>query len=476
MRGTARVLLTLALGLATFMQVLDTSIANVSIPSIAVDLDAKPNQGTWIITAFIASNAIAMPLTGWLSRRFGEVRLFVWSTLLFTFASLLCGLAPNLGSLVAARVIQGAVAGPMIPLSQSLLVRNYPVERRAFGLATWSTVAIVAPILGPIVGGWITDNFHWSLIFYINLPIGLLAALMIRYLLRDRETQKTRQPLDRTGLLLLVAAVGASQVMFGQGKDLAWFDSSIIVGLAVVALLALVLFVVRELTVPYPVVDLHLFNGRNFLIGTLALSLGYAVYFANLVILPLWLQTYMGYSATDAGLVTAPIGLLPLLLCTVLAGHMRRFDLRLWGAASFFIFAATFYWCGHFDLEVAASEIVLVRLLQGLAITMFFVPLTTLAIDGLPSQLMASASGLITFTRYIGASIGVAVSITYWEHRAAYHHTALHASNDLSIPDQDVLQQAVMLATNDFFNFSAAIFVALVLLVCLASPTKTASE
>lgn len=458
------------------MQVLDTSIANVSIPSITADLGAKPNQGTWIITAFIVSNAIAMPLTGWLSRRFGEVRLFVWSTLLFTAASLLCGLAPSLGWLVAARVIQGAVAGPMIPLSQSLLVRNYPIERRAFGLATWSTVAIVAPILGPIVGGWITDNFHWPLIFYINLPIGLLAALMIRHLLRDRETPKTRQPLDRTGLLLLVVAVGASQVLFDQGKDLAWFDSSIIVGLAVVAPLALVLFVARELTVPCPVVDLHLFAGRNFLIGTLALSLGYAVYFANLVILPLWLQTHMGYTATSAGLVTAPIGLLPLLLCTVLARHMRRIDLRLWGVAAFVVFAATSWWSGHFDLNVAASEIVLVRLFQGLAVTMFFVPLTTLAIEGLPSQLMASASGLITFTRYVAASIGVSVSITFWEHRTAYHYAALGVPDDRSSAEQNALQQAVMFATNDFFNFSAAIFGALILLVWLARPTAAARE
>src|SRR6185369_6811208 len=317
LHGRQLVLGTVALSLATFMNVLDSSIANVSIPAIAGDFGVSPNQGTWVITSFAVANAIAVPLTGWLTLRFGTVKLFTLSVLLFVLASWLCGAAPNLETLIALRVVQGLVAGPMIPLSQTLLLASYPKEKAGTALAMWSVTTLVAPVAGPLLGGWITDNMSWPWIFYINVPVGLGAAAVTWMIYRQRETATRKLPIDAVGLALLVVWVGALQVMLDKGKDLDWFHSGTIVALAVVAALGLALFVVWELTDEHPVVDLRLFKRRNFTMGALALSLGYGVFFGNVVLLPLWLQQYMGYTATYAGMALAPVGLLAILLSPV---------------------------------------------------------------------------------------------------------------------------------------------------------------
>ena len=495
--GASLVFLTLGLGMATFMQVLDTSIANVSIPAIAGDLAVSPNQGTWVITSFTVSNAIAMPLTGWLSRRFGEVRLFALSTLLFTLASWLCGLAPNLPLLIAARVMQGAVAGPMIPLSQSLLIGNYPPERKTLALVLWSMTAVVAPIMGPILGGWITDNFTWPWIFFINIPVGLASAFMTWRLLQGRESTIVRQPIDMFGLILLVVGIGALQIMLDKGNEMDWFESNQLIVLGLLALVTLTIFIIWELYEEHPVVDLYLYGQGNFLVGSVVLSFGYMAFFGNLVMLPLWLQTEMGYTATWAGLVTAPVGILPLLVSTALARHMHRLDLRLWGAMSFAIFGLISYWYSGFNTDIGPANIVVPRVIQGLGIVTFFVPLTTLTLAGLPPNMIASASGLMTFTRIIGASFGTSLSITLWERRTAYHHSVLvenatpyspvtadtlaglhgagfDGSNDLAVLDQLAHHQAVMLATNDFFLFSALLFAVLMVIVWFARPSGSA--
>ncbi|HJV97211.1 MAG TPA: DHA2 family efflux MFS transporter permease subunit, partial [Albitalea sp.] len=295
--GSALALVTVGLSLGTFMQVLDTTISNVSIPAIAGDLAASPNQGTWVITSFAVSNAIMLPITGWLARRVGEVRLFVAATLLFTVASWLCGLATNLPMLIAFRVLQGAVAGPMIPLSQSLLLANYPPEKKGMALALWSMTVIVAPIFGPILGGWITDNISWPWIFYINIPVGFLSAFITWELLRQRDTETVRHPIDGVGLALLIVGIGCLQILLDKGNELDWFGSPLIVALAVVSAVALSFFIAWELTEAHPVVDLQLFRNRNFAIGTIVLSLAYLTFFGNVVILPLWLQTQMEYTA-----------------------------------------------------------------------------------------------------------------------------------------------------------------------------------
>ena len=489
--GSSLILLTLGLSLGTFMQVLDSSIANVSLPHISGDLAVSPNQGTWVITSFGVSNAIALPLTGWLTRRFGDVRLFVASTLLFTLASWLCGLAPSLPLLIAARVLQGAVAGPMIPLSQSLLLANYPPEKKGLALALWSTTVIVAPILGPILGGWITDNISWPWIFYINLPFGLLSAFLTWTLLGRRSSATRSVPIDKVGLFLLVVGVGALQILLDKGNDLDWFESQVIVVLAVVAVACLAVLVVWELTDRHPVVDLHLFAERNFLVGTIILSIGYLVFFGNVVILPLWLQTNMGYTATWAGLAAAPIGLLPVILSAVVGKNMHRIDLRIWASFSFAVFAAVSFWNSHFNTDVTFAQIVLPRLLMGAGVATFFVPLTALTLSGIPDSLLPSATGLSNFSRILAGSFGTSLSITLWDRRESYHYSVLasHVSafdpnvtealgplaspaTDPALLDRIIGQQSLLLATNDIFWLSGAFILSLMILVWLAKPPR----
>src|SRR5216110_2340968 len=330
LEGSARIWGTIALSAATFMNVLDTSIANVSLPAIAGDLGVSSTQGTWVITSFAVANAIAVPLTGWLTQRYGQVRLFLATTALFVAASFLCGLALSMPMLVFFRVVQGAVAGPMIPLSQTLLLSTYQREKAGVALATFSLTILVAPVVGPLLGGWITDNFSWPWIFYINVPVGLVALGMTWMIYRDRETPRVKRPIDGVGLALLVVWVGALQLMLDKGKDLDWFESPEIAALAIAAALAFCLFLAWELTEAHPVVDLSLFRNRNFSTGTLAISLAYAAYFGSIVLLPLWLQQYMGYTATDAGLVLAPVGVLALVLTPIVGRTTGKVDPRVY--------------------------------------------------------------------------------------------------------------------------------------------------
>src|SRR3984885_3742730 len=255
---------TIALSLAVFMNVLDTSIANVSLPAIAGDLGVSPDQGTWVITSFGVANAISLPLTGWLTRRFGQVKLFTSSLVLFVIASFLCALAPNIGMLIFFRVVQGAVAGPMIPLSQALLLSSYPKSRSSTALSMWGITSLVAPEVGPVLGGWITDNIAWPWIFYINIPVGVAAGIATWTIYRKRETPTRQLPIDKVGLGLVVIWVGSTQVLLDKGKDLDWFNSGEIITLAVLAVVGFILFLIWELTEEHPIVDLTLFKRRNF--------------------------------------------------------------------------------------------------------------------------------------------------------------------------------------------------------------------
>jgi len=489
LHGPTLILLTLGLSLGTFMQVLDTSIANVSLPAISGDLAVSPNQGTWVITSFAVSNAIALPLTGWLSRRFGDVRLFVLSALLFSLASWLCGLASSLPTLIAARVLQGAVAGPMVPLSQSLLLNNYPPEKKGLALALWSMTVVVAPILGPILGGWITDNINWPWIFYINLPVGLLSAFLTWTIIGERSSATEVVPIDTVGLVLLVLGVGALQILLDKGNELDWFGSDTIVMLAIVSAVALSVLVVWELTDRHPVVDFNLFGQRNFLVGTVILSIGYLVFFGNVVILPLWLQTNMGYTATQSGLAAAPIGILPVFLSALVGKNMNKLDLRVWASFSFAVFAAVSFWNSHFNTDVSFQQIVMPRLLMGFGVATFFVPLTALTLADIPPHMMASATGLSNFSRILAGSFGTSLSITLWDRRADFHHSTLtshisafdtrladtfgslaNPATDPAMLEQIINQQAVLMATNDIFWLSGCFFVGLMLLVWLARP------
>ena len=499
LQGFTLVLLTLALGLGTFMQVLDTSIANVSLPAISGDLAVTPNQGTWVITSFAVSNAIALALTGWLSRRFGQVRLFALSTLLFTLASWLCGLAPNLPLLIAARVLQGAVAGPMIPLSQALLLANYPSDKKGLALALWSITVMVAPIMGPIMGGWITDNISWPWIFYINIPVGIFSSFLTWRLLHKRESEMVKIPVDKIGLFLLVLGIGALQILLDKGNELDWFESKQILALTVVSVVALTFLIAWELTEKHPIIDLHLFRSRNFLIGVVTLSIGYMVFFGNMVILPLWLQTQMGYTATWAGLAAAPIGILSIFITPLVGKNMHKLDLRIWASASFAVFAGISYWNSYFNTDATFWQLVTPRLIMGIGVSCFFVPLMSLTLSDIPPHLLASATGMSNFVRILGGSFGTSLCITLWDRRAGYHHEMLAervtefspVTNDAlttlggleqplsfsyAMLEHNMQQQAVMLATNEIFWLSSLMFAGLMLLVWFARPGQPVAK
>jgi DHA2 family multidrug resistance protein len=493
LEGSVRMWGTLALSAATFMNVLDSSIANVSLPAIAGDLGVSPNQGTWVITSFAVANAISVPLTGWLSQRFGQVRVFVSSVLLFVLSSWLCGLAPNMTTLIAFRAFQGFVAGPMIPLSQSLLLASYPKALAGLAMAMWSMTVLIAPVVGPLLGGWITDNIAWPWIFYINIPVGIMAATGIWSIFRKRENVIHKLPIDGVGLAALVIWVGAMQIMLDNGKDLDWFHSNFIVALVVTAVLGFIFFVIWELTEKHPVVDLSLFAGRNFWAGTVAISVGYGVFFGNVVLLPLWLQQYMGYTATEAGMVLAPVGVLALILSPIVGKSLGRFDARPFATFSFLVFALVLWMRSLFNTQADFDTIMVPTIIQGIAMAFFFIPLTTVALSGLPQERIPAATGLFNFVRISAGGFGTSITTTLWENRAAMHHAHLsEAVNNGSQVARSTLagleaagmsseqalaqinrlvdQQSFMLAANDLFYVSALIFVVLIPLIWLTHP------
>ncbi|MBS0290104.1 MAG: DHA2 family efflux MFS transporter permease subunit [Proteobacteria bacterium] len=495
-KGFQLVVLTIAVSLGIFMNVLDTSIANVAIPTIAGNVGVSPDEGTWVITSFTVSMAIVLPLTGWLAKRFGEVRLYTICTLLFTLTSILCGLSTSLPMLVFFRVLQGIVAGPMIPLSQSLLLANYPPEKKGLATGLWAMVAVAGPVLGPILGGYITDNYSWPWIFYINMPVGLCSAYFTWRILNQRETPVKKIRVDYIGLILLAIGVGSLQVLLDKGQDLDWFDSNFIVSLAIISSISLITFLIWELTEENPIVDLSLFKNRNFTIGTLALSLGYMIYFGSVVILPLWLQTQMTYTPTWAGLATAPIGIIPLFLSPIIGRVMGITDLRLFSSFGFLIFAICSFWTANFNTSVTFDLIALVRLIQGIGVPCFFIPTLSILFSGLKNEKIASAAGLSNFMRILAGSFGTSITVTLWNHRESVHQSNLvenltnyHEPMAIVISKLQeigfignanyaqimkiIIQQAYMMSTNDVFWISGYCFLGLLILIWFAKPPFT---
>ncbi|MCO8590553.1 DHA2 family efflux MFS transporter permease subunit [Burkholderia multivorans] len=495
LQGGQLVIGTIAVSLAVFMNVLDTSIANVAIPTISGDLGVSSDQGTWVITSFAVANAISVPLTGWLTDRIGQVRLFLASIILFVISSWMCGLSPTLPFLLASRVLQGAVAGPMIPLSQSLLLASYPRAKAPMALALWSMTTLIAPVAGPILGGWISDNYSWPWIFYVNIPVGIAAAIATWSIYRTRESTVRRAPIDGVGLALLVLWVGSLQIMLDKGKDLDWFASTTIVALALIAIISFAFFVIWELTAEHPVVDLSLFRMRNFSGGTIALSVGYGLYFGNLVLLPLWLQTQIGYTATDAGLVMAPVGLFAILLSPLTGKFLPRTDPRYIATAAFLIFALCFWMRSRYTTGVDEWSLMLPTFVQGIAMAGFFIPLVSITLSGLPGHRIPAASGLSNFVRIMCGGVGTSIFQTAWDHRNNFHHAqlveqtnpynptfnqAVTQMNNLGLTRDQAhglinnmaTQQAAQLGVNDLFYISAAIFVLLIALIWITKPER----
>ncbi|MBK9132829.1 MAG: DHA2 family efflux MFS transporter permease subunit [Betaproteobacteria bacterium] len=488
--GTTLALGTLSLSLATFMNVLDSTIANVSIPAIAGDMGVSPTQGTWVITSFGVANAVSVPLTGWLTQRFGAVRLFTTSVVLFVLASWLCGFAPTLEWLVFFRVLQGLVAGPMMPLSQTLLMSSYPPARVGMALALWGMTTLVAPVAGPLLGGWITDNFSWPWIFYINVPVGLAAAALTWSIYRKRETPVRKLPIDTIGLALLVLWIGSLQLMLDLGKEYDWFAHPAIITLALVALVGFAFFLVWELTDKHPVVDLRLFARRNFGFGVATLSVAYGLFFGNVVLLPLWLQQWMGYDATAAGMALAPVGLLAIVLTPLVGRKVGQWDPRWMATFAFAMFALVMGQRAGFTPQSDFAHILVPTVLQGAAVAFFFIPLTTLSLAGIGPERLPAAAGLSNFVRMTAGAFGVSVSTTLWESRAQLHRAhlverlgagdpalqqalaalqagGLDATQAMAQLSRLIDQQVFTRAANDIFLVSSWIFIGLTLAVWL---------
>ena len=493
LQGGALVLLTIAVAFSTFMEVLDMTIVNVSVPHIAGSLGVSPSEGTWTISSYALASAIMQPLTGWLARRFGEVRTFITSVALFVVFSMLCGMATSMPMLVICRLAQGAGSGPMVALSLSLLLASYPRAKQGIALALWAMTVVVAPIFGPILGGWLTDNFSWPWIFYINVPVGALAALITWVLLRKRETRTFKMPIDVVGLVLLVVGVGALQFMLDNGNDNDWFASPMILALGIIALVCLTFLIVWELHAKHPVVDLSLFKSRNFTVAVIALSLGMMAFFGINVVFPLWLQITLGYTATWAGLASAPVGVLAFLMATVIGANIQRLELRAVVTFAFVVFAATSFWFACFDSSASFGTLVLPRFVMGIGIACFFIPLNQMYLSGLSADQVASASGLANFCRTLGSSISTAATVTLWQHRGDYHHAALtehitsaspaatsflqqlrhgglSPTQSLGMVEQLITREALTLAVNDVYIVCAAMFLAMIPLLWFARP------
>ncbi len=488
MTGTALAITAIALALGTFMQVLDTTIANVSIPTIAGNLGVSASQGTWVVTSFAVSNGVSVPLTGWLMQRYGVVKTFVGSVLLFTAASFLCGISWSLGSLIVFRVIQGAVSGPMIPGSQALLLSIFPSERRGTALGVWSMTTLVAPVCGPLLGGYISDNWSWPWIFFINVPIGLICGFLSWRNLASRETPTRRLPVDTMGLSLLVVWVGSLQVMLDTGKDADWFNSPAVVALAIVAVIGFLAWLIWETTQENPIVDLSLFRSRNFAIGTIAYSLSYAIFFGNNLLLPLWLQTQVGYIATWAGLVAAPSGVVALLCTPIVTRVMGKIDTRIAASAAIVAFAISYFMRARYTPDANFMAYIMPMLVQGFSMSVFFVALITITLAEIPVARTPSAAGLSNFSRYTAGSFAASITTTVWDNRETLHQNRLAENAPLSIMDgaieqlkhigmssgqaltsitSNVVRQAYAMASIDFFWISGWLMLFLIPLVWL---------
>jgi MFS transporter, DHA2 family, multidrug resistance protein len=438
-------LIGVVVALAAFMEVLDTSIANVALPYMAGSLGASTDESTWVLTSYLVSNAIVLPISGWFASTIGRKRFFMICLVIFTISSLLCGIAPSLGAIILFRVLQGAGGGGLQPMAQAILADTFPPEKRGIAFALYGVTVVVAPTVGPTLGGWITDNYTWRWIFFINLPIGILALYLVYRLIEDPPWAKRAAgagiKIDYIGVALLTLGVGALQVMLDKGQEDDWFASHFILTLAILAAVGLVSLVIWEWFRKDPIIDVHMFKNLNFLGANFMMFVLGIMLFSSLVMMPLYLQTLMGYTAESAGLVLSGGGLILLFLMPVAGVLSSKVQARFLIAFGWLTLSlAMYYSTQHLDLEISFRAAAVLRVIQVFGLGFLFVPVTLVSYIGMPAEKSNSVSGLINFMRNIGSSIGTSMVTTLIARRAQFHQVYLVAHVN---PGQPTFTQAV---------------------------------
>ena len=498
--------------LATFMEVLDTSVANVALPHIAGNLSSTTDEATWVLTAYLVANAIVLPLSGWFSTLFGRKRFYMTCVLLFTVSSAVCGLAPSLTVLIVCRVIQGLGGGALQPVSQAILRETFPREKQGMAMAVYGMGVVLAPVIGPTLGGWITDNFTWRWIFLINIPVGICSLLLTSLLIFDppyltRRSRAQGLKIDYIGLGLLATGLGALEIALDEGQRKDWFSSSGIVAAIAIAIVALVSVVFWELRQKDPVVDFHLLKDRNFAISTLTMFILGFVLYGSTMALPLFLQTLLGYTAMQSGMALSPGGLVIMVMMPIVGFLLSRIEARWLVISGLLVSAYGLYQMTHFDLNIDFRHAVDARIVQSLGLAFLFVPINTMAFYFIEREKISYATGLINLARNIGGSTGIALSTTmiarrqqFHQHRLVEHLTPLNGAYQSAIESAKqvfmsrgadavhaaaqaqqmiysmIQRQAVLLSFLEDFRFLALTFLAVIPLMFLMKrirPRKT---
>jgi DHA2 family multidrug resistance protein len=420
-------LIAIAVMLATVMEVLDTSVANVALPHIAGNLSATPEEATWVLTSYLISNAIILPATGWISSFIGRKRFLIFCIVMFTAASALCGAAPNLTILILARILQGIGGGALQPIAQSVLLESFPPEKRGSAMALYGMGVVVAPIIGPTLGGWITDNYSWRWIFYINLPVGALAAFMANAFVQDPPYIRNQKPgkIDFFGFGLMALGLSSMELTLDLGQQYDWFQSPFIVFTTVMAALAIIAFICWELYTPEPIVNLRVFLNRNFAVGTILIAAVGVVLYGSTALLPLFLQTLLGYSAVNSGLAVSPRGLGSMVSMIVVGRLIGKIDSRYLIMFGFAVLAYSTFMFTNINLEISSTSVSFPMIISGFAMGFVFVPLTTLTMGTLTNEQIGNASGIYNLMRNTGGSFGIAAMTALLARNQQIHQAQL---------------------------------------------------
>ncbi|MBI3804108.1 MAG: DHA2 family efflux MFS transporter permease subunit [Nitrospirae bacterium] len=479
---------------STFMEILDTTVVNVSLPHIAGNLSATVDESTWVLTSYLVANAIILPLTGWLANFFGRKRFLIAAVAGFTAASFLCGLAPNLQTLILFRIIQGAAGGALQPLSQAILLEAFPPEGRGKAMGFWGLGVVTAPILGPVLGGWLTDNYSWRWVFYINLPVGIVSILMTRLFIFDPAyIRRGSARIDYGGIGLLAVGIGALQIVLDKGQEDDWFASHSITTLSIISAAALLVFLIYELRVRSPVVNLRVFKLPTYSTGVFLMTMLGFVLYGSLVLLPLFLQTLLGYPALQAGIAMAPRGVGSFIAMPIIGIIMSRFDPRKLLGVGLLSASGTLFWLSRLNLNAGYWDIFWPQFIQGIAFGLLFVPLTTITMDPIAREQMGNATSIFNLMRNIGGSVGISLATTILARREQLYinllgghvnpynlqsqmtvqglqgRLAMGGSDPLTAERQAygilfgmVQRQAAMLSFNELFQLMGIIFLAVV--------------